>query len=225
MKAPSNMSAPTPDESRVRSAFSEAALTPVYELNEFFLETLTHCARHASWQGSTWANALGQELSQLTQPVRERVARAPVCLVDVGFQDAAGWETGEGRSERAAPPTCPFLAIDRAVELAQMTVTLAWTMARTDVAAACIVFGMTGRCSKTISALGVHRLPALAQRHAPWIRPLWLNQPRIWLQLLSVSDPAPASRLPPAPVRVLQRQFADLVLATSASQPTREPRR
>jgi hypothetical protein len=225
MKAPSNISARAPDESQAHSAFSEAALAPVYELNEFFLETLSHAARHASWRGSPWANALGQELSQLTQPVRARVAHSPVCLVDVGFQDSARWEVGEGRSERLAPPASPFLAIDRAIEIAQMTITLAWTMARTDATAARIVFGMTRQCSKTVSALGVHRLPALAQRHAPWMRPRWLSQPRIWQQLLSVSDPAPASRLPPAHVRVLQRQFGDLALATSASQPTREPRK
>jgi hypothetical protein len=206
-------------------AFSESALTPVFELNGFFLELLTAFPSHPSHLGCAWSAALRPELHELTGAARVRIARSPVCLVDAGFQDEACWDVMSSPAQRPVAEGEGCLPAERAIELTQMTVTLAWTVARTSLEGACIIFGMTSRCARIVSGLSVHRIPALAERNAHTIRPAWMNHPEIWPHLLSLADPAPASRLPPVHVRAMQRQLADFVLATSASQPIRQPHR
>jgi hypothetical protein len=109
-------------------------------------------------------------------------------------------------------------------EIAQTTITLAWTMARANLEAACIVFGMSLECARIVSALKIHRIPALATRNAQRACPVWENDPLIWQYLLSLSEPAQASRLPPPRVRAMQRRLAEVVLATPESQPNRHSR-
>ena len=133
------------------------------------------------------------------------------------------WDTQT--PERRLPEEVSGLSPGRTVELAQMAVTLAWTIARASPEAACIIFGMTSDCGRLVSGLSLHRIPWLAERNAPAIRPAWADRPQILQHLLSLSDPPPASRLPPLHVRAMQRQLAALSLATSASPPIRQPHR
>jgi hypothetical protein len=106
-----------------------------------------------------------------------------------------------------------------------MTFTLAWTVARAGVESARIIFGMTPLCARIISSLSIHRIQGLAEQHYDAIRPAWEDNPQIWRHLLSLTEAAPVARLPPVHVRAMQRQLAELSLATSASEPIRQPRR
>jgi hypothetical protein len=204
-------------------AFSEPSLTPVFELNGLFLELLAEAARNSTSKSPSWSAALRPEVSQLTPAARARIARCPVCLIDVGFHDVARW--GSQSSEYRLSEEISGLPPGRTIELTQMTVTLAWTIARESPEAACIIFGMTPDCVRRVSDLSLHRIPWLAERNSPAIRPAWAARPQVWQHLLSLSDPPPASRLPPLHVHAMQRQLADLALATSASQPIRQPHR
>jgi hypothetical protein len=204
-------------------AFSQASLTTLIELNGLFLEFLAEAARNPTVKSPAWSAALRPHASQLTAAARARVARCSVCLIDVGFHDEARW--GSQTSERRLPEEVSGLSPGRTFELTQMAVTLAWTIARASPEAACIIFGMNPDCVRLVSALSLHRIPWLAERNAPAIRPAWADRPQIWQHLLSLSDPPPASRLPPLHVRAMQRQLAELSLATSASPPIRQPHR
>jgi hypothetical protein len=204
-------------------AFSEASLNTLFELNGFFLELLAAAARSPPAKSPAWSAALRPQASQLTAAARARIARCPVCLVDVGFHDEARW--GSQTSERRLPEEVSGLSPGRTIELTQMAVTLAWTTARASPEAACIIFGMTPDSVGLVSGLSLHRIPSLAERNAPAIRPAWVDRPQIWQHLLSLSDPPPASRLPPLHVRAMQRQLAALSLATSASPQIRQPHR
>lgn len=212
------MDAPVVEEPRP-NGFREESLAPVYELNELFIEMLAQAERHPAWAGGTWQDALDVNFSELSKTTLAALARVPVCLLDVGLRKLETRELTDPVPSHKAPP--PFLARERRIELTQMTLTLLWTMARTDPTVASIVFALRAPCVKAVAAWRVHHIPAFTEHLSPEIRPVWLNRPRIWAHLLNAADAAPGHRLPPVCVRLLQRQFADLVPATSASRSTR----
>jgi|SRR5579863_4203544 len=223
MRTPTNTNEFGFEENPGSFAFTEASLTTLFELNGFFLESLAEAAGNPTAKSPAWSAAARPQASQLTAEARARIARCPVCLVDVGFHDEARW--GSQSSQTPLPEEISGLPPGRTIELTHMAVTLAWTIARATPEAACVIFGMTSDCLRLVSALSLHRIPWLAERNAPAIRPAWADRPQIWQHLLSVSDPPPASRLPPLHVRAMQRQLAALSLATSASPPIRQPHR
>jgi hypothetical protein len=201
---------PIADVSIAARGFSSASLAPVWQLNAYFLETLAHASRHPAWRGSAWETTLGLNLANVLPFLREELSRAPVSLVDIGLSD----EGVRSLSARVHGSPPAFLAWDRAVQLAQTTLTLTWTLARSDLVAASIVFGVQGSRAGEISALGFHDLPAISEKLAAAVRPRWLTQPRIWQRLLRCPDRTITSHLPPRKVRILQRQLADLIPAT-----------
>jgi hypothetical protein len=205
-------SGPIADASIAARGFASASLAPVGQLNAYFLETLAESCRHPAWRGNAWEKALGPHLANVLPILREELSRAPVSLVDLGLSD----EGVRSLSARVHDGPPAFLAWARAVQLAQTTLTLTWTLARSDLIAAAIVFGVQGSRAGEISALGFHDLPAISETLAPAVRPRWLTQPRIWQRLLRCPDRAITSHLPPRNVRILQRQLADLIPATPA---------
>jgi hypothetical protein len=211
------------DRLRTPCAFSEAELAPIFELNALFLDRLVEAAARAGDSGRRdWMHALCPRLGQLTAAARTGIARCPICLIDAGFRDTARWDgTSAEMPNLAEPEGLPEWITP---ELLQTTITLAWTMARANLEAACVVFGMSPQCARTVSALKIHRIPALATRNAQRACPVWENDPLIWQSLLSLSEPAQASRLPPPRVRAMQRRLAEFVLATPATQPSRHSR-
>jgi hypothetical protein len=207
------------DRLRAPCAFSEPELAPIFELNALFLDRLVEAAARASDSGQ---RALCPQLGQLTAAARARIARCSICLIDAGFRDTARWDgtsaamPNSGESEGAPEWLTP--------ELVQTTITLAWTMARANLEAACIIFGMSLQCARTVSALKIHSIPAIAARNAHRACPVWEREPLIWQYLSSLPEHAQASRLPPPHVRAMQRRLAEVVLATPATQPNRHSR-
>jgi len=222
MKRSFHPTGPGFEEDPAPRAFSEAALTAVSELNAFFLDLLTTLARDASRQPA-WEAALQGELSHLTSAARARIARCPVCLVDAGFQDERRWTSPASDGGACTSAATVEVPLARSAELTQMTVMLAWSIARTRTEAACIIFGMSPQCARLVANLSVHRIPVLAERNAPHVRPAWADDPQIWRHLLNPSAAVPPSRLPPLHVRAMQRQLAEVALATGASHPFHQP--
>ena len=196
--------------------FSGASLAPVWQLNAYLLETLAQSSRHPAWRGSAWETAFGPNFADELPTLRQELSRAPVSLVDIGFNDegARSLSAGVHDTRVLSPPA--FLTWDRAIQLAQTTLTLTWTLARGDLVAASIVFGVQGPLGREISALGFHNLPAISETLAPAVRPRWLTQPRIWQRLLRCPDRTITSHLPARSVQILQRQLADVIPATPA---------
>jgi hypothetical protein len=203
------------EASRAARGFGNAFLAPVRQLNAYFLETLIHCSRHPAWCGSRWEMALGPNPADVPPTVWEELSRSPVSLVEVGLNEGSSTLLAQVDTARTHSPPA-FLARDRALHLTQVTLALLWTLARSDLVVASIVFGVSRSIAKEISALGFHDLPAISERLAPAVRPRWLGRPRIWRRLLRCPDRAITAHLPPRNVRVLQRQLADLIPATPA---------
>jgi hypothetical protein len=219
MKGTWDTSVPVFAPERTPRSFSEAELAPVFELNALFLDSLVEAAhRPSSTSICAWAQALPPQLRQLTAASRVRIAHGPICLIDAGFQQEARWE---------GKPRCPDVPHagatvgapeEEVLELAEKTVTLAWAVARANLEAACIIFGMTTRCARVVSELGIHRLTSLAALNAHQIRPVWADDPQIWGRLLNPAEPPPPSRLPPPHARAMLRQLAEIWLATPVSE-------
>lgn len=208
----------------VAPRFSSASLAPIWQLNALFLETLLQCSHHPTWRGSSWEIALGRNLSDALSTIRDELCRTPVCLVDIGLNDAESrpLRAQTDPSARAMPP---FLARERAIYLAQGTLSLAWTLSRSDLVTASIVFGVSRPQAKAISALAFHSIPKISESLSSAVRPRWMDEPRIWQRLSSFSQHSSALHLPPLCARSLQRQFADLLPATSAMRLLHDSRR
>ena len=197
-------------------AFSNASLAPVWQLNAYFLDTLTRCLQHPAWRGSSWGMVLGPNLADVLPSVRDELSRTPVSLVDVGLSDEGSRFPLAGVTGGPACSPPPFLARERASQLAQVTITLAWTLARSDAIATSIVFGISRSRAKEIRAIGFHSIAGISEKLAGAVRPRWLNEPRIWQRLFESSERPSGARLAPRRIWILQRQFADLLPATSA---------
>jgi hypothetical protein len=207
------------------SSFSEAELAPVFELNELFLERLVEAAHCPSGTSiCAWTQGLEPQLRQSTPASRVRIARCPICLIDAGFQEEAHWAGMPKCRDAPLPRGVVVASHDQDLELAEKTITLAWAVARVNLEAACIIFGMTPRCARIVSELGIHRLTSLAELNAHQIRPVWADDPQIWRHLLSPAGPPPPSRLPPLHARLMLRQLAEVWLATPASESSHHPR-
>ncbi len=206
--------------------FSPQALEPLYELNGLFLRLLIDTARVPSRQDELpLVYALRASLIELTPASRQRIARCAVCLVDAGFAEEDRWAAVARGVALPFSASADWLSPEQAVQLAQMTLTLAWTIARATPETARIIFGMTRPVVPIVASLGIERIQHLVQLHGNWLRPAWENRPAIWRHLLSPADPPPASRLPPIHVRAMQRQLARLQHATSVSRATQPSHR
>jgi hypothetical protein len=206
-------------------SFSTSALAPVWQLNARFLEGLVACATRPEWIGSTWEAVLGPGFSDTSPDILNELARCPVSLVDAGLTEfaAVGFhKVLEGGPVREPPP---FLQPPVAIELARVTLTLAWTVSRTDPVAASVVFGVPQPQAGVLAQLAVQAIPAIAERLAGELRPRWMSEPRIWTRLLGNAQRSSSSRFAPLCIRILQRQFSDLAPATFATRSTHALRR
>jgi hypothetical protein len=207
---------------RAARGFSSSSLAPVWELNAYFLEALAQSSQHSAWRGSAWEAALGPNLANVLPALRDALSRTPVSLVDLGLNDEGPRSLFAGVEDTRVQSLPPFLTRDRAVQLSHTTLTLTWTLARNDLIAASVVFGISRSQAKEIRALGFHSIPTISEKLASLVRPRWLSQPRIWQRLLASSERTITPHLAPRSVRILQRQFADLIPATPATRLLRD---
>ena len=168
-------------------------------------------------------NEPGINVSSSLPGVLNELTRSPIRLVDIGLSDS-----NAPLSEADRLPALPlpaFLPPRRTVELAQVTLTLAWTLARSDPVVVSIVFGLSQSQTQALLQILVQSIPVVAERLSGALRPRWLGDPHVWRHLLGFSATTATSRLAPVHIRALQRQFADLVPATRATRPSRELQR
>lgn len=205
------------DGSSVR-AFDETALAPVRRLNTHALDLLSECSRHPAWSGSDWESALGRRFLKMPAELRAVLTRSPVSLLEFGavFPDLGVSEPLDDKAD----PAPPFLPSDKAIELAHIMLTLAWTLSRQDTAAAAIVFGLGAAEAQWIQGFDVGDLPLVSKRISGGLRPRWLDRPRIWRELLRHPNGA-QPHVPPPFLRIVQRQLGEVRPATGVSRSTR----
>ncbi|MHB8813513.1 MAG: hypothetical protein ACYDAE_09600 [Steroidobacteraceae bacterium] len=216
--------------------FTDETLQGIYEVNHLLLELLVAAAsRPASETRPQLVSALVPALLGLGAAAQEHLARCPVALVDLEFRNVEWWrqiECGQGAlaTLHSSPGCFPRL---QAMQLAQATLTLAWSAVRSNRETATIVFGLAPECAARLAGLGVPAIQRLAEAHGHCIRPRWEADATFWCELLRIAqatDSSAPARLPPIAQYVLSRQFAELVpllprLATAETATTRASRR
>lgn len=159
---------------------------------------------------------LGPALLALGTAAREQLACCPTALVDFGFRNVEFWhqiESGQSASSSQWSLQGCFPRL-QAIELAQTTLTLAWTSAQSSREAATAIFGLVPECAATLARIGVQAIPHVAEIYAHCVRPRWETDIAFWRELIRIAQAADSPmqpRLPPIGLYALQRQFADLL--------------
>ena len=194
--------------------FSEEALQSVQELNRAVIALLvTSAGERPSEAQSQTVLSLGPALLALGPTAREELAHCPIALADFGFRNLELWRQIEiGRAVLPSLSAC--FSRPQAIQLAQTTLTLAWTLWQSNRDAAAIVFGLTPECAATLARSGVQAIPRIAEVYAHCVRPRWETDIHFWRQLIRAAqftDSPAQPRLPSAGVYAMQRQLADLI--------------
>jgi hypothetical protein len=150
--------------------WDERTLAPLFEVNERLVQSLPdgRCLR---------LRGLADRLPELRDAgVRNRLARCPFLLVDVGL----------GEPDKLFEVDAPVDALfsrEEAVALTRMTFVLAWSLARMDATSAGVVLGISPRAAATIAALRLEELYRAAQVRWWSVKPRWADRPQIWRRL------------------------------------------
>jgi hypothetical protein len=208
--------------------FTDSALRPVFDLNEVVLTGLVEAAKRPAHEMRVeLAIELSDVLLSLDAETIKRMAQCPVCFLDAGFRDDARWlAVAAGADAAAAASECePAFPRLQAMQWAQTTFTLAWTVARSSPQSAAVIFGMTPQCARIVAGLVVQTVERLAERRSAWIRPRWERQAGVWRGLWRTAEQSIVARIPPVGVRAMLQMLADLEPATCANAETRHSRR
>ena len=194
--------------------FSKEALQSVHQLNRTLVELLVTSARQRPSEAqSQIVLELGPALLELGSRAREELAHCPIALADFGFRNLELWRQIEsGRTVLPSLSTC--FPHPQATQLAQSTLTLAWTLWQSSREAAPIVFGLTPECGATLARIGVQAIPRISEAYAHCVRPRWETAISFWRGLIRIAqftDSPAQARLPTVALYALQRQLADLI--------------
>ena len=194
--------------------FSEEALQSVYQLNRTVVELLVTSARRtASEAQSQIVLTLSPALLALGSSAREELARCPIALADFGFRNLELWRQIES-GHTVLPSLSACFPHPQATQLAQSTLTLAWTLWQSNRDASAIVFGLAPECAAILAKIGVQSIPRIAEFYPHCVRPRWETDIHFWRQLMRVAqltDSPAQPRLPSIGVYAMQRQLADLI--------------
>lgn len=204
--------------------FSDEALQPLHQINRALLALLAASASQPISDAQPQiVVSLAPTLLELGTAAREQLARCPTALVDFGFRNVEFWRQIEsGQPVLPSLPACfPRL---QAIQLAQSTLTLAWTLWHSSREAATIIFGLSPECAAILVRLGIQAIPRIAETCAHCIRPRWETETTFWRQLIRIAqsmDSPSQPRLPTVGLYAMQRQLADLIVVPP-SPATRE---
>jgi hypothetical protein len=138
-----------------------------------------------------YAAVYGEEQlwGQIDARALERMARCPMVLFDLQFDDLEWWLWAQrcltGPVAMHEPAT--FFTREEAAPFVRELLTEAWTLARSQPRAAYLIFGMTPAVSRAIAELSLQDLDAIAVRNAPRLTPRWHECRPFWAKLLSAA--------------------------------------
>ena len=170
--------------------FDRRALKPLLGLNAAVLEALVASANASKSPARLpLAIDLAELLATLSAHARGRLAQCPFSLIDAGFDDAERWfliKTGR-MPKRTEDERHAGFGLKKATSLANMTLTLAWSLARSNQDAARLILGMSEACGGVVADIALADLPAIAEQYADLFRPRWEHRPDIWRHLLQLA--------------------------------------
>jgi hypothetical protein len=172
-------------ESGLARWLDAATLETLVELNEDAFALLAEQARVSP--GSALLAQVADGWRVLDSPARRRAAGCLYLLLDGGFAAPERWRAALGVGDRPPQPYAPFFTVARAAPLAHSVFTYAWHLARSRVAAARLLLGMSPACLPLVARCTLRQIHALAAEHPEWLTPRWPAQPRMWRSLLAAA--------------------------------------
>ncbi|HVY82150.1 MAG TPA: hypothetical protein VG994_14265 [Steroidobacteraceae bacterium] len=186
-------------------------LAMLAELNEQCLEMLTLQHLATSTPTAPLLRETGSLLRMMDMDARHRAAACPYLLFDAGFADQQRWSWVAGSCIRDMDlkEGPPFFTLQQTRSMARLVLTYAWHLARSQSAAARLLLGMTGQCSRLISVCTLRQIHDLAEAHPEWLQPRWANRPQFWRELLTSATSGDAAAMEQARLRGLQIMAAE----------------
>jgi len=181
--------------SEIRAQLRQAATDAVHQVNSQLLDILCISARSTT-PPSPFKAPLRTRFTRLSASQCERLACCGTLLVDVGFSDPARWR-GAAQSLETSPVQMPaqpdpWLLPDEAILLALSTFLVASSVLHGARSEAGVLLGIPPETAGIVAEMTVNQLSYIAQRHAAWVRPRWMEAPRIWAGLLDfAADESP----------------------------------
>jgi hypothetical protein len=127
----------------------------------------------------------------------ERLACCGTLLIDVGFSDANRWRSVAAAVEKFTVPTPAhpelWLLPAEAVLMAHSTLLVAWSVLHGARSEAGVLLGTSPEAARIIAGMTVNQLAYVAQSHPHWVRPRWMDAPKVWADFLDFAvDLSPA---------------------------------
>lgn len=119
----------------------------------------------------------------------ERMARCPMVLLDLHFDDLQWWLWAQRCLTSSVPLKEPaaLFTQEEATPFVRELLTEAWTLARSQPRAAHLIFGMTQEVTNAIAQFPLQDLDAIAASHARCLAPRWRECRPFWAKLLSAA--------------------------------------
>lgn len=193
-------------------AFITQALAPLQELNRRCIELMKNAASGRKEQGQfELASQLDELLTRMPAEAIQRAASRRVLLVEFQFRKDAWWRSVRSGSRKARVlRSAPCFPRKSGVALARATLTLAWTLVRTDVDTAGVILGMSQKVAEIIATLELSDIDRISERHFDHLRPRWETRPLIWRKLLVAAQANDANELRLFDLHVLQLLAGEL---------------
>jgi hypothetical protein len=139
-----------------------------------------------------------------------RLAECPCALVDAGFAQQASWQAIATAAVRdVAPraygdPNAILLNDPAGLQVARLTMALAWHLARHRPTAATISLGLSDGTAAVLQSLRLTTIDRLPEALPMLVQPRWRDEPRVWAQMLQAAIGGAPLQLESARVSMLQ---------------------
>jgi hypothetical protein len=183
--------------SQIRAQLRQVAVDAVHQVNAQLLDILCVSARSTTAH-SPFTDPLRARFISLSASQRERLVCCGTLLVDIGFSDPGRWRNAAQSLDISAVqmPTqlASWLLPDEAILLAHSTLLVAWSVLHAARSEAGVLLGTPPETAGILAGMTVNQLSHIAQRYAAWVRPRWMETPRVWAGLLDFAADVSADR-------------------------------
>ena len=154
-------------------------------LNERCFALLAQCSNDEAARDTSPIFARADLWARIDEHAYARAARCPVLLLSLNFHQLEWWQraaqTHAGSSLTAATPLFGMLEM---APLLRAILLEAWSVARVNPRAACVLFGMSPGVAQVIAGLSAPGVNRIVDEYATLVRPRWEESRTFWLRFL-----------------------------------------
>jgi hypothetical protein len=181
------------------------------EVNHTCLGLLAEQALAPGAQAQQPLRRVGELWRALDDRSRWQAAACPYLLFDACFGEPQRWQwlSGPRVNDGSAAAGASFFTVARTAAVARTVFVYAWSMVVNHAEGAPTVLGIHPYCGSLLGACSVTQVHELAERGCGWLRPRWLKQVRLWLEMLRAAAEDDVASLERARVHGLQMLAAE----------------